>query len=66
MRDGKLKIQPVKIARRMKDRVLLHVEPEGIQPGDKVVTSPLAVAEDGMALQEQATTEATTTAAGKP
>jgi hypothetical protein len=66
MRDGKLKIQPVKIARRMKDRVLLHVEAEGIQPGDKVVTSPLAVAEDGMALQEQAMKEATTTAAGKP
>lgn len=66
MRDGKLKIQPVKVARRMKDRVLLHVEAEGIQPGDKVVTSPLAVAEDGMALQEQAAKESTTTTAGKP
>jgi multidrug efflux pump subunit AcrA (membrane-fusion protein) len=64
MRDGKLKIQPVKIARRMKDRVLLHVEAEGIQPGDKVVTSPLAVAEDGMALQEQVTKESTS--ASKP
>lgn len=66
MRDGKLKIQPVKIARRMKDRVLLHVEDQGIQPGDKVVTSPLAVAEDGMALQEQAAAEATQTTSSKP
>lgn len=66
MRDGKLKIQPVKIARRMKDQVLLHVEAEGIQPEDRVITSPLAVAENGMVLQEQGPKEAVSAAPGKP
>ncbi len=58
MRDGKLKIQPVKLARRTKDKVLLHVESEGIQPGDQIIVSPLAVAEDGMAVQAQTAVQA--------
>lgn len=53
MRDGKLKIQPVKIARRTKELVLIHAETDGIQAGDRVITSPLAVAEDGMALRAE-------------
>jgi hypothetical protein len=53
MRDGKLKIQPIKIARRTKELVLIHSDEGGIQAGDRVITSPLAVAEDGMDLQEQ-------------
>jgi multidrug efflux pump subunit AcrA (membrane-fusion protein) len=52
-RDDKLKIQPVKIARRLKERVLLHVEQDGVQAEDRVITSPLAVAENGMAVREQ-------------
>jgi hypothetical protein len=57
MRDGKLKIQPVKIARRTKELVLIHEEEGGIQAGDRVITSPLAVAEEGMALQEKGSKE---------
>jgi multidrug efflux pump subunit AcrA (membrane-fusion protein) len=50
VRNGKLKIQPVKIARRMPDQVLVYASPGEIQEGDRVIVSPLAVAQDGMSV----------------
>ncbi len=55
VRDGKLVVQAVKIARRMQDQVLILGSPNGLQANDRVIVSPLAVAEDGMLLEEQKT-----------
>jgi multidrug efflux pump subunit AcrA (membrane-fusion protein) len=53
MREGKLKIQPIKVARRLKDQVLINVTAGGVQADDRVVVSPLAVAMDGMLIEEK-------------
>lgn len=53
VRDGKLAIVPVKVARRMADSVLVHVEPNGVAVGEHVIISPLAVANEGMPLLER-------------
>ncbi len=56
LRDGKLHVAPVKMARRNNDRVLVYgahdSNSQGLQPGDKVITSPLALVQQGMTLQE--------------
>lgn len=62
IREGQLQIQPIKIARRTQDRVLIHVEAEGVQAGDRVIVSPLAVAEQGMAVREETAPENTESA----
>lgn len=53
VREGKLKIQPVKIARRMKEIVLLHALESELYDSDQVIVSPLAVAENGMLVAEK-------------
>jgi multidrug efflux pump subunit AcrA (membrane-fusion protein) len=50
--DGSLAIVPLKIARTMTDEVLIYRDAGSVQPGDRVVVSPLAVAREGMLLKE--------------
>lgn len=56
VRDGKLHIASVKIARRTGDRVLVYGphddSAEALRAGDKVITSPLALVQKGMELRE--------------
>jgi hypothetical protein len=54
VRDGRLAIKQAHIARMFGDYVLVHAEASQLSPGDHVVTSPLAVAEDGMPIREKA------------
>lgn len=51
--NGKLKIHQVRVADTSDDRVLIYQEASGLEPGAKIVSSPLAVATDGMAVREQ-------------
>lgn len=54
MRDDKLHIQTVQIARRLPDqRVLVYMSEDGLRPGDRVVTTPMAMVREGMSLTEQ-------------
>ncbi len=54
MRDGKLHIQPVQIARRLSDeRVLVYATEEGLKTDDKVVITPMAMVREGMPLTER-------------
>jgi multidrug efflux pump subunit AcrA (membrane-fusion protein) len=54
MRDGKLHIQPVQVARRMAEqKVLIYATDEGLQPDDRVVVTPMAMVREGMALTER-------------
>lgn len=54
MRDGKLHIQPVQIARRLSDeRVLVYATDQGLKAGDKVVVTPMAMVREGMSLTER-------------
>ncbi len=55
LQDRRLHIAPVKMARRMKDSVLVYASPAlegGLQPGQRIITSPLAVAQEGMELHD--------------
>ena len=52
VREGKLRILPATVARMESDSVFLQIVPEGPQPGDAVVVSPLAVVHDGMPVEE--------------
>lgn len=56
VRDGKLHVATVKMARREADRVLVYSSPQtssdGLHPGDKIITSPLALVQEGMTLRE--------------
>ncbi|MEX2113731.1 MAG: HlyD family efflux transporter periplasmic adaptor subunit [Pirellulales bacterium] len=52
--DGKLTVHQVRVADADEDIVLIYADGSGLQPGMKLVSSPLAVAVDGMAIQEQA------------
>ena len=50
--DGQLNIRPVKVAYSDETRAIVLADPNSLGPGDKVITSPLSVAKEGMALQE--------------
>jgi hypothetical protein len=50
--DGKLLITPVKIAQLVRDVALIEPSTTGLQAGQQVIVSPLAVAVDGMAVEE--------------
>jgi multidrug efflux pump subunit AcrA (membrane-fusion protein) len=54
MRDDALHIVPVKVARRMKDRVLIYAESDSLRAGDEVIVSPLAMAQEGMLIRRVA------------
>jgi multidrug efflux pump subunit AcrA (membrane-fusion protein) len=51
--DGKLAVHQVRVADANEDQVLIYADGSGLQPGMKLVSSPLAVAVDGMAVEEQ-------------
>ncbi len=51
--DGKLTVHQVRVADANEDQVLIYSDGSGLQPGMKLVSSPLAVAVDGMAVEEQ-------------
>ncbi|MGD9722535.1 MAG: efflux RND transporter periplasmic adaptor subunit [Pirellulales bacterium] len=51
--DGKLAIRKVRVADSGAETVLVYADDAGLQPGMKLVSSPLAVATDGMAVQER-------------
>jgi multidrug efflux pump subunit AcrA (membrane-fusion protein) len=54
MREDKLHIQKVQIARRLSDqRVLVYATEDGLRADDRVVTTPMAMVREGMALTEQ-------------
>ena len=50
--DGRLNIKPVKVAYSDETTAIVLADPSSLKPGDKVITSPLAVAKEDMALQE--------------
>jgi hypothetical protein len=50
--DGTLEIRTVEVLRRTKDKVYIQ---QGLDPEEKVITSTLAYAVDGMAVQENNT-----------
>ncbi len=52
--DGRLAIQRIRVADTTDETVLVYAEASGLQPGMKLVSSPLALATDGMAVREHA------------
>jgi multidrug efflux pump subunit AcrA (membrane-fusion protein) len=54
MRDGKLHVQNVQVARRLPDqRVLVYATESGLKAEDRVVVTPMAMVREGMALTER-------------
>ena len=53
VRDGKLEIMTAVIARSREDYILLRGSETGLVDGDRVVISPLAAVQNGMAVREQ-------------
>lgn len=53
VREGKLEIRPVRVAKILPDSVLIHDDADNLAAGDKVIVSPLAVAIEGIAVREQ-------------
>jgi multidrug efflux pump subunit AcrA (membrane-fusion protein) len=51
---GRLSIRRVRVADSAKDVVLVYADASGLQPGMKLISSPLAVVADGMAVRERA------------
>ena len=51
--DGKLAIHRIQIADTNADRVLVYQEASGLEPGMKLVSSPLAIASEGMLVRER-------------
>jgi multidrug efflux pump subunit AcrA (membrane-fusion protein) len=51
--DGRLAIHRVRVADSDDDVVLVYAEAAGLKPGMKLVSSPLAMAVDGMPVQER-------------
>lgn len=49
--DGKLRIQPVKVAYSDQSTVVIQADSDRLAPGRNVITSPLPVAEQGMAVR---------------
>ncbi len=52
VRDNKLHVINSDVMRRESHKVYLRGTSDGIQPGDRVVTSPLSFAQDGLPVQE--------------
>jgi multidrug efflux pump subunit AcrA (membrane-fusion protein) len=52
VRDGKLSLVPVSVARIVEGQAFTRTHP-GLRPDDRVVVSPLAVVEEGMAVREE-------------
>jgi len=52
VRDGKLSIQPIHVIRSLDDRMLIAGEDGQLGPSDKVIVSPLAAVQEGMAIRE--------------
>lgn len=48
---GKLRVQPVDVAYSDLNQVIVMADPLNVKPGDLVITSPLPIAEDGMAVR---------------
>ena len=54
VRDGKLSVVPIQVISSMKDWAVIQPKIEGqLTTADKVVVSPLAMVEEGMAIREQ-------------
>lgn len=51
--NGKLAVQPIKVARSVNDRLLVHAAPSNLAAGDKVIVTPVAAAFDGMSVRER-------------
>jgi len=66
VRDGHLDIVSVDVARKEGDAALLRMSTEGPQVGERVVTSPLAAVEDGMAVRDMSTEDAASVASDEP
>lgn len=64
--DGKLRIEPVRVAYSDQSQVIVAADPGKLSAGDSVVVSPLPVAESGMAvrIRESATSPKETMAKG--
>ena len=52
--DGRLVMQRIRVADTTDDMVLVYSETAGLQPGMKLVSSPMSLATDGMAVREHA------------
>jgi multidrug efflux pump subunit AcrA (membrane-fusion protein) len=52
-RDGHLKLADVSVVQQLEDGLLVHQLEESLVDGDRVITSPLAVIQDGMAIEIQ-------------
>ena len=52
--DGRLSIRRIRVADSTDDVVLIYAEASGLKPGMKLISSPLALATDGMAVRERA------------
>jgi multidrug efflux pump subunit AcrA (membrane-fusion protein) len=52
--DGRLAIRRIRVADSANDMLLVYAEASGLEPGMKLVSSPLAMATDGMAVREHA------------
>ena len=52
IRDRQLHIQTVEVAHANDPFVLVRRQQTGLQPGDKVITSPLAIVKNGMSVKE--------------
>jgi multidrug efflux pump subunit AcrA (membrane-fusion protein) len=52
--EGRLKQRQIRVADSTADVVLVYAEASGLEPGSKLVGSPLAMPADGMAVQERA------------
>jgi len=50
--DGKLSIRKIRVADSTDDLVLVYSDASGLQPGMKLVSSPLTLATEGMAVRE--------------
>ncbi len=51
--EGRLSVRRIHVADTADDRVLIYSDAAGVQPGMKLVCSPLAVATDGMVVRER-------------
>ncbi|QDU64425.1 Inner membrane protein YiaV precursor [Planctomycetes bacterium Pan216] len=51
--DGALRVVQASVARIFEDHVFVRASDDGLQVGDRVVVSPLAVASDGIKVREQ-------------
>jgi len=51
--NGQLAVRRIRVAASSADTVLVYAEPSGLEPGMRLVSSPLAVATEGMAVREK-------------